>query len=59
MNELEKDIEKVLNYHLEDYSFEEFLEELDLSPLDVFLCAFQNGLVDEDLFFEALSNTDG
>ena len=59
MTELEKQIEEVLNYHLEDYSFEEFLEELDLTPFDVFLAAFNNGLVDEELFFEALSNVDG
>lgn len=59
MTELETQIEEVLNYHLEDYTFEEFLEELDLSPYEVFLCAFKNGLVDEDLFFDALSNIDG
>ncbi len=59
MTELEKQIEEVLNYHLEDYSFEEFLEEFDLTPFDVFLAAFNNGLVDEELFFESLSNTDG
>lgn len=59
MTEVEKQIEEVLNYHLEDYSFEEFLEELDLTPFDVFLAAFNNGLIDEELFFEALSNVDG
>jgi len=59
MTEIEKQIEDVLNYHLEDYSFEEFLEELDLTPYEVFLNAFNNGLVDEELFFEALSNIDG
>ena len=59
LSELDKHIEDVLNYHLADYSFEEFLEELDLTPFDVFLAAFNNGLVDEELFFEALSNVDG
>ena len=59
MTDLENQIEEVLNYHLEDYSFEEFLEMVDLTPLEVFLCAFNNGLVDEDLFFENLSNVDG
>lgn len=59
MTELEKQIEDVLNYHLEDYSFEEFLEMVDLTPLDVFLCAYREGMVDEDLFIEALSNVDG
>lgn len=59
MSELEKQIEEVLNYHLEDASFEDFLEELNLSPAEVFICAFNNGLVDEELFFETLSNIDG
>jgi len=59
MTEIENQIEDVLNYHLEDYSFEEFLEMVDLTPYEVFINAFNNGLVDEELFFEALSNIDG
>lgn len=41
-------IRKILEYHLEDQSFEEFLENFDLEPLDVFIAAFEAGLVDED-----------
>ena len=41
-------IRRILEYHLEDQSFEEFLENFDLSPIDVFIAAFEAGLVDED-----------
>lgn len=47
---------KVVEYYLEDYTFEEFLEMFDLTPVEVFECAFNSGLVDETLFENFLSS---
>ena len=33
-------LERILSEQLEEYTFEEFLENFDLSPWDVFLLAF-------------------
>ena len=52
-------LQVVLDGYLEDYSFEDFLEEFDLTPLDVLICAFDNGLVDEDLFETYMVSVDG
>lgn len=42
-------IELVLQEQLEDRTFEDFLEDFDLTPLEVFECLFNNGLIDEEL----------
>lgn len=49
-------MEDVINGYLEDYSFEDFLEHFDLTPTDVFICAFNSGLVDEDLLKNFLTS---
>lgn len=52
-------LEVVLDGYLQDYSFEDFLEEFNLTPLDVLVCAFENGLVDEELFVQYMNSIDG
>lgn len=59
MSEFKEKLQVVLDGYLEDYSFEDFLEEFNLTPLDVLLCAFENGLVDEALFENYMVNADG
>ena len=41
--------EKTLSYYLQDESFEDFLENFELSPTDVFLCAYNSGLIDDKI----------
>lgn len=46
----EEILEKLLNSYLEDNSFEDFLEEFNLTTLEVLICIYENGLVsDTDL----------
>lgn len=45
-------IEKFVEAYLEDYTFEELLEEFDITPVDAFLVLFDNGLVDEEILEE-------
>lgn len=52
-------LEVVLDGYLEDYSFQDFLEELNLTPLQVLICAFDNGLIDEQLFETYLLDANG
>jgi len=54
-NDIGKEIEDVIDYYLEDYSFEDFLEEFNLTPAEVFIAAFNAGLVDEDLLKDFLN----
>jgi hypothetical protein len=42
-------LEKILSSQLEQETFEEFLENFDLSPWDVFLLAYEEGLINEEL----------
>lgn len=43
-------LKKFIDDELDDgVSFEEILEEFNLSPSDVFLFLFENGMIDEDL----------
>jgi len=49
-------IQKVVDGYLEDYSFEDFLENFNLTPAEVFLCAFNSGLVDEELLESFLTS---
>ena len=43
----EEQLERILNGFCEDNSFEEFLEEFNLTPLEVFICIYENGLVSD------------
>lgn len=54
IDNLEKEIEGLLDYYLEEYSFEEFLEFLDLTPYEVFMSAINAGLVDLETMEESL-----
>jgi hypothetical protein len=45
----EKQIEDYISNELEEKSFEEILEEHDLSPSDVFIILFNNGHIDTEL----------
>lgn len=47
-NEMKQRLEQILEWYLEDYSFEEFLEEFDLTPAEVFIHLFNTGLIDEE-----------
>lgn len=44
-----KQLERLLNDQLEDKSFEELLEEFDLTTLEVFQGLYEAGMLDEDL----------
>jgi hypothetical protein len=46
--ELKAAIEDVVSMYLEDYSVENLLEELDVTPEEVIVLAFSAGLIDED-----------
>jgi uncharacterized protein (DUF433 family) len=48
-------IEKVIDYYLEDYTFEEFLENFDLEPVDVFMHLYVTGMIDEEKMKEFLT----
>lgn len=56
MSNFNTDLEIVLDSYLEDYSFEEFLENFNLTPFEVFKCAYESGLVDADLFESFLTS---
>ena len=43
----EQILEKLLNGYLEDNSFEDFLEEFNLTMLEVLVCIYDNGLLDD------------
>jgi uncharacterized protein (DUF433 family) len=43
-------IEDVISRQLEDRTFEEVLEDFDLTPEEVFWVLFTNGLIDQELF---------
>lgn len=45
----QKKIEDFISIQLEDRTFEEILEDYDLSPAEVFWLLFQNGQIDEDI----------
>lgn len=49
-------VEKVIDGYLEDYSFEDLLEELQVTPFETFMAAFDAGLIDEDLFESFLTS---
>ena len=49
-------LERILSEQLEEYTFEEFLENFDLSPWDVFLLAFEEGLINEELLLPYLAS---
>jgi hypothetical protein len=44
-----KQLERVIITQLEDKTLEEFLEEFDLSPLDVVVILYEEGMLDEEL----------
>lgn len=44
----EEKLEKILDSYLEDNSFEDFLEEFNLTPLEVLTSLYENGLIDEE-----------
>lgn len=45
----EDELEAILDDYLEDKSLEEFLEEFNITPLEVVNMLFEEGLLDEDL----------
>lgn len=51
-------LERVLNDLLEDNTLEEVFELFDLTPEDVFLCVYEDGLIDDEILKEYLA-TDG
>ena len=42
-------LEKILNDNLEYCSFEEFLENFDVTPFELFELAYDSGLIDDDI----------
>lgn len=53
-----KDLERVVDDQLEDFDLGEFFELFDVTPYEVVLLAYENGLLDEDLLMKMLP-TDG
>ncbi len=41
--------EEFVELYLENGTFEELLEEFDLTPIEVFVVLLENGLIDEEL----------
>jgi len=41
-------LEDFLDYHLEDISFEDFIENFDMTPKEVFLNMYYTGLIDDE-----------
>lgn len=54
----ERNLEKVVEGYLEDYSFEEFLENFNVTPVDAFKALFEAGLIDEDVLEAFLTSED-
>lgn len=50
MNMTKRRVEDVIARALEDMSFEEILEDFDLTPEEVFWTLFKLGHIDQDLF---------
>lgn len=51
MTDLVKEkLKNVVEGYLEDYHFDDLLEELQIDPVEAFECLFNNGLVDELVF---------
>lgn len=50
--QLHRRVEKIVTRALEDMSFEDFLEQFDLTPQEVFLHLFSSGFIDEDILDE-------
>lgn len=46
--EMEKAIEDVVAMYLEDYSLEDLLEELDVTPEELISLAFAAGMINEE-----------
>lgn len=42
-------LERIVDYNLEQYSLEEFLEFFDLTPLDVIVTCYDQGLIDDEI----------
>lgn len=49
---LKRKIEDIVELALEDMSFEELLEQFDISAHEAFYCLFSNGLIDPELLEE-------
>ncbi len=50
-----KQLERMLLDQLEDRTLEEFLEEFDLTPFDVIVILYDEGLLDEELLERKLA----
>jgi hypothetical protein len=44
-----KQLERIIIDQLEDKTLEEFLEEFDLTPLDVVVILYDEGMLDDEL----------
>jgi hypothetical protein len=44
-----KQLERIIIDQLEDKTLEEFLEEFDLTPLDVVVILYEEGMLDDEL----------
>lgn len=53
----EEILEKILENYLDDASFEDFLEEFNVTPLEAIICLYRGGLID-DLLLEGLIPSD-
>lgn len=49
-------IEDVISLALDEVSFEEILEQFDVTPIQAFLVLYNSGLIDEEIL-EGLSGT--
>lgn len=53
-----KEIERILDYALESYTLEEFLEFFDITPLDAIILLYDSGMINPVVLKE-LAPTDG
>ena len=51
--------EKIVRWWMEDYSFEELLEEFDVDPAAAFFAVVRSGLINEDELPEYLTDLNG
>lgn len=47
-DDVETDLEKVVEYYLEDYSLEDLLEEFDITPVECIIQLWRSGYITRD-----------
>lgn len=45
----EREMEDIVENYLEDNSFEDLLEQFNITPTELFILAYESGLIDDDI----------